>query len=158
MDPDAAWRLRGNFVVNRREHEMIEDRPDSREASIPVVREELAVGKRVVETGEGMRIAKTVSEREQLVDEPLASHDVTVERIRVDRVIEPGKTPGVRHEGATMIVPVLEEVLYVEKRTILKEEIRITSTRREMRAPQRVVLRSEEVAVEPFDEPPSRLP
>lgn len=51
-----------------------------------------------------------------------------------------------------MVVPVLEEIMVVEKRTILKEELRITSTRREVREPQRVVLRKEEVSVEHFDE------
>ena len=40
-------------------------------AVIPVIREELEVGKRVVETGKGVRVTKTVSEREGVVDEPL---------------------------------------------------------------------------------------
>jgi len=112
-------------------------------SSIPVVREELVVGKRVVETGKGVRVAKTVSERSHLVDEPLVRNDVVVERVSV------ANAPGIRYEGATMIVP---EVLFVEKRTVLKEELRITPARREVRKPQRVVLRSEQVSVEPFDE------
>lgn len=122
------------------------------ERSIPVVQEELAIGKRVVETGKGVRVTKTVSEREQLVDEVLAMADVVVDRVPIGRVVDVANMPGVRHEGDTMIVPVLEEVLYVEKRIILKEEIRITSKRHEAREPQRVVLRSEQVSVEPFDD------
>lgn len=121
-------------------------------SSIPVVREELVVGKRVVETGKGVRVAKTVSERSQLVDEPLVRNDVVVERVSVDKVVDAAHAPGIRYEGATMIVPILEEVLFVEKRTVLKEELRITPARREVRKPQRVVLRSEQVSVEPFDE------
>ena len=53
------------------------------ETRIPVVQEELAIGKRVVETGKGVRINKTVSQRAQLVDQPLASDEVVVERVRV---------------------------------------------------------------------------
>jgi stress response protein YsnF len=43
---------------------------------------------------------------------------------------------------------VLEEVLVVEKRLLLKEEVRITKRRIETHMPQRVILRREEVAVE----------
>ena len=120
--------------------------------SIPVVREALAVGKRVVDSGKGIRVAKTVSQREHVVDEPLASDEVVLERVSVERVVDAQSIPGVRYEGDTMIVPILEEVLFVEKRMVLKEELRITATRREIRKPQRVVLRSEQMSVEPFDE------
>ena len=122
------------------------------QGAIPVVREELAVGRRIVETGKGVRVTKTVTEHEHVVDEGLAKEDTTVERVSVNRVVDPENIPRIRHEGNTMIVPVLEEVLVVEKRTILKEELRITSARREVREPQRFVLRSEEVSVECFDE------
>ena len=122
------------------------------QGAVPVVREELAVGKRTVETGEGIRVTKTVSERQQVVDELLAKEDVGVERVSVNRVVDAASIPGIRQEGTTIIVPVLEEILVVEKRTIVKEELRITSTRREVRGPAKFVLRSEEVFVERFDE------
>jgi uncharacterized protein (TIGR02271 family) len=125
---------------------------DDDESRIPVVREELAVGKRVVDTGKGVRVAKSVSQREEVVDEPLASHEVRIERVSVGRVLDDGDVPEMRYEGETLIMPVLEEVLVVEKRTVLKEELRITSIRRELRKPQRVVLRSDQVCVERFDD------
>ena len=53
-----------------------------------------------------------------------------------------------RQEGDTLIVPVLEEVLVVEKRLLLKEEVRITRTRTEVHSPQAVTLRSEEAVIE----------
>jgi uncharacterized protein (TIGR02271 family) len=126
------------------------------QGTVPVVREELAVGKRTVETGEGIRVTKTVSERQQVVDELLAKEDVAVERVSVNRVVDAANIPGIRQEGSTIIVPVLEEILVVEKRTIVKEELRITSTRREVREPEKFVLRSEEVSVERFDERPDQ--
>ena len=52
-----------------------------------------------------------------------------------------------RSEEDTLIIPVLEEVLVVEKRLLLKEEVRITK-REETHTPQRVTLRREEAAVE----------
>ena len=126
------------------------------QGTVPVVREELAVGKRTVETGEGIRVTKTVSERQQVVDEVLAKEDVAVERVSVNRVVDAANIPGIRQEGSTIIVPVLEEILVVEKRTFVKEELRITSTRREVREPEKFVLRSEEVSVERFDERPDQ--
>jgi stress response protein YsnF len=120
--------------------------------TIPVVREEPVVRKRPVETGSGVRIAKTVAQREHVVEEMLAKDDVVVERVSIGRAVDAANLPGIRYEGDTMIVPVLEEILVAEKRTILKEELRITSTRREVREQQRVVLRSEEVSVDPFEE------
>ena len=52
-----------------------------------------------------------------------------------------------------MIVPLLEEVLVVEKRLMLKEELRITKRRVEDYQSQKVTLRSEEAVVERFEVP-----
>lgn len=123
---------------------------------MPVVQEELAIGRRVVETGAGVRVDKRVIEREEIVDQLLATDDVRVERVRVDRLVEGERIPATRYEGDTLIVPILEEVLLVEKRIVVKEELRITSARREHRDLRRVVLRSEEVSIEPLDDRPER--
>lgn len=112
---------------------------------VPVIAEELRVERRAVETGR-VRLNKVVREREEVVDEPLLREEVHVERVPVNRVVE-GEVQ-VRHEGDTMIIPVLEEVLVVEKRLMLKEELRVTRRRVEERRPQTVTLRSEEVTVE----------
>jgi len=112
---------------------------------VPVVAEHLDVQKRKVEAG-GVRIRKTVSEREEVVDEPLMREEVQVRRVPVNRVVE-GPVP-VRHVGNTMIVSLLEEVLVVEKRLMLKEELHITKEQVESYRPQRVMLRSEEAVIE----------
>ncbi len=130
-------------------HAGVGSRPPSAAAPqtvIPVVREELEVGKRRVDTGRGVRVHKTVQERQAVVDEPLAKDEVRVERVKVERTVE--APVDVRYEGDTMIIPVLEEVLVVQKRLVLKEEIRITRRRMETHAPQRVTLRSEQAQVE----------
>ncbi len=115
--------------------------------SIPVVEETLDVQKRTVTTGI-VRIDKTVEERTEAVDEPLFRDQVSVERRAVNRAVLASEPPGIRYEGDTMIVPVLEEVLVVEKRLMLKEELLIHREKTEFRAPQHVVLRREQVAID----------
>ena len=117
---------------------------------VPIVAEQLEVQKRKVEAG-GVRIRKTVSEREEVVDEPLMREEVQVRRVPVNKVVD-GPVP-VRHVGNTMIVSLLEEVLVVEKRLMLKEELHITKEQVESYRPQRVTLRTEEAVIERVDDP-----
>ena len=112
---------------------------------VPVVAEQLDVQKRKVERG-GVRIRKIVHEREEIVDEPLIREEVNVKRVPINRVVE-GPIP-VRHVGDTMIISILEEVLVVEKRLMLKEELHITKGEVETFRPQRIMLRSEEARIE----------
>lgn len=123
---------------------------------VPVVVEELSVGTRVVDTGV-VRLRKVVHEREEVVDAPLLRETVHVERVPVNRFVDGPVGP--REEDGVTIIPVLEEVLVVEKRLVLREEIRVTRRREPMpSAPQRVTLRREEVVVEREGpkEPPER--
>ena len=112
---------------------------------MPVVAETLDVQKRKVETG-GVRIKKIVHEREEVVDEPLMREEVQVKRVPINRVVD-APVP-VRHVGNTMIISLLEEVLVVEKRLMLKEELHITKGEVETYKPQRITLRTEEAVVE----------
>jgi uncharacterized protein (TIGR02271 family) len=66
--------------------------------------------------------------------------------VLINRVVD-ASVP-VRYEDDTMIVPIMEEVLVVEKRLVLKEELYIRKRRVETHRPQQVMLRSEEVRVE----------
>ncbi len=131
---------------------------------IPVVEEELRVGRRTVETGRGVRLHKTVAEEHVRIDETLAHEELEIERVPIDAWVE-GDLPKRRYEDETLVIPVLEEVLVVQKRVRLTEEIRITATARQQPASERVVLRREQISVERFDEtapggrmqePPSR--
>lgn len=71
-----------------------------------------------------VRISKRVEQVpvEQTVDAML--DDLLIERVAIDRPI--ASAPAPRHEGNTIVIPVVEEVLVTEKRLMLKEEIRIT--------------------------------
>lgn len=118
------------------------------EAIIPVVEESAEVLKRRKETGR-VRIHKTVEKEEEVVEVPLLSEEVEVERVPVDRVVD-GPLP-LRREGDTLIIPLLEEVLVVRKQFLLKEEVRITTQKRETTHQEQVTLRKERVSIEHLD-------
>jgi len=120
---------------------------------VPVVAEEAEVRKQVIETGR-VRVAKTVREREEVVDVPLWRDEVQVERVPINRVVEGPVV--VRHEGDTTIIPLVEEILVVEKRLMLREELRVTTRHVEEHRPQRVTLRTEEATVERVEPTPRR--
>jgi len=125
---------------------------------VPVVREEVQVEKQAVDTGRGVRIHKTVAEHPCHIDERLLRDEVEVSHVPVDRIVPLDAAPATRYEGDTLVVPILEEVLVVERRVRIKEELRITRTRREERHAETVMLKSEQVSVERFEEPGDRPP
>ena len=112
---------------------------------IPVLAEPLALDTRRVETGR-IRIRKIVQAHEETVDPPLWREEVVIERVPINRVVN--EPLSARTEGETLIIPLLEEVLVVDTRLLLKEEVRITTRRIDTHAPQRMTLRREEVTVE----------
>jgi uncharacterized protein (TIGR02271 family) len=115
---------------------------------LPVLAEALDVQTRRVETGR-VHIHTTVQAREVLVDEPLLREEVIIARVPVNRVVE-GPIP-VRYEGDTMILSLLEEVLVVDTRLLLKEEVHITTRRTDTHTPAQVTLRHEDVTIERVD-------
>jgi len=129
-------------------------RPEQRaeELVVPVVVEEVDVQKRRWETG-GVRVHLAVKEREETVDEPLIRQEVQVDRVPINRPID--RPPAPREEGNVTIIPVVEEVLVVEKRLMLKEEVRITRRQFEAHEPQKVILRSEEPQIESIQPQPN---
>jgi uncharacterized protein (TIGR02271 family) len=117
---------------------------------VPVVEETLDVDRRQVTTGR-VRISKHVTREEVVVDEPVLRDRVDVERRAVNRIV--AQAPGVRQDGDVTIVPILEEVLVIEKRLMLREELHIRRTHTTAHEPQRHSLRREHARVERIDEP-----
>lgn len=76
-------------------------------------------------------------------------HDeIAVERIAINRPVEGSKIPAIRHEGETLIIPVLEEVIVTEKRLMLVEEIHVTRRQVSEAVPVRDSVRREYVQIE----------
>lgn len=144
LQPDGVYRLPFAFAPAGADGPL--------RITLPVRQEELQVGKRMVDTGRGVRVHKTVSEQERIIDEPLLREQLVVEHVPVGRVVDEASPPQARYEGDTLVVPVLEEVLVVQKQLLLREEVRITRERHQASAPRTVRLRTEQAAVERFDE------
>jgi stress response protein YsnF len=135
------------------------DRAGDAPLTLPVHEEELVVGTRTVDTGRGLRVHKTVVENPCIIDERLRCDEVEVRHVLVDRVVPLDQAPATRYEGATLVVPVVEEVLVVERRLRIKEELHITRRQRDERHAETIMLKSEQVHVERFDEtatPPTK--
>lgn len=114
-------------------------------AVIPLVEERVFVTKREVEAGR-LRVQVSVEEREGDVSVDLSHEEVEIERVPVNRAVS--GLPSVRLEGSTTIIPVVEEVVVVEKRLVVVEEIHVRrkSTTETRRIP--VTVRSEQVRIE----------
>ena len=137
----------GTFQLSLRRQDM-EKTGGPPPVSIPVVEEELVVDKRQVPTG-GVRVNKLIHEHDETVTMPLTRDQVDVRRVLIGRDVD-GPMP-VRREGDTIIVPVVEEVLVVEKRLRLKEEVYISRKQVQENHEEKVTLRSEEAVVERVD-------
>ncbi len=124
-------------------------REETATAVVTAIEERLDIGRRLVETGGGVRVRKLVHEETVVVDEAVTTETAEVERVAVGRPVD--APPAVRHEGETTIVPVLEERAVMRTQLVLVEEIRITRRRETRAVPREVTLRREEVVVERRD-------
>ncbi len=113
--------------------------------TIPLAEEQLRAHTRDVEQGRVV-VRKRVETAPLEESIELAHDEVDVERIAMDREVD--EVPDVRQEGKTLIVPVVEEVVVVEKRLRLVEEVRITTRQVVEEATARENLRREVVEVE----------
>jgi uncharacterized protein (TIGR02271 family) len=127
-------------VAHRKQTERLAD-----EEVVPVVEETAVVRKERV-AAETVRLHKRVHEEEEVLDVPVQTEAIEVERVPVGRWID--APAEVRREGDTTVYPVVEEVLVVEKRLRLVEEVRVTRRQETRRVQERVALRREEVVVE----------
>lgn len=115
------------------------------ETVIPVVEEEAHLEKRLVERNR-TRITKQVHTEEETIETPLRQERVQVERVPVERIIDSPLTS--HYDGDTLVIPVMEEVLIIEKKLFLKEEVRVTKYVGETEHQETVTLRKEAVTVE----------
>lgn len=118
--------------------------PDPRTPVVPLHEEALSVTRRPV-AGSTVRVATVTHEREHLVDEALTHERVEIERVPIGRTVE--AVPPIREEGDTTIMPVVEEVVVIERRLVLKEEIRIRRVRSTEHHRETVVLRTQDAVI-----------
>jgi stress response protein YsnF len=92
------------------------------EEVVPLVEETASIQKREIVTGR-VRIRTVTDTVEEIARADLQQETVEVTRVPIDRVVD--VAPAVRTDDGVMVVPVLEEVVVVEKRLVLKEELHI---------------------------------
>lgn len=114
--------------------------------TLPVLEEVATVSKRTVITG-ATTVEKRVESRDYQVSEALEMRGASIERVAIGTEVDSANPPQVRTEDGVTIIPVLEEVLVVEKRLILKEELRIRHYVDQVLSTQEVTLRTETVVV-----------
>ncbi len=112
--------------------------------AFPIVEEQLAVGKRTIETGK-VTLEKRVHEHHESLDVPLALRTYDIERVVLNQPVD--VAPSIRQEGDTTIYPLVEEQLVVTTQLILKEELRITRRDTERRDTRTVTLKRESIEV-----------
>lgn len=113
---------------------------------LPLVEEHPVIVKQMATTGR-VRVATHTDEVEERVEAPLVGEVVEVTRVPIGKRVE-GAPPQARTEGDVTIVPVFEEVLVVEKRLMLKEELHIRCNRTVETASATVILRRQRAEIE----------
>lgn len=116
----------------------------TKDLRIPLHVEEISVSGRDIKKA-NVQVVLVTRTREQAIDEELTRVRVEIERVPIDRTVE--VAPPTRQEGDVPIIPVVEEIVVVERRLVLKEEIRVrrVSTRKQYH--ETVVLRQQEAVV-----------
>lgn len=119
------------------------------EVVLPLVEEALRVGKRRVETGR-VRVSVGTDTIEEVVRETLRSERAEIERVSVNRELADGEpAPAMRQEpDGTVVVPVVEEVLVIQRRLVLREEIRMRLVAVDEAVEQSVTVRRQRASVE----------
>ena len=130
------------------------DRTDD-EIRVPVVEERLEVTKRATDAGE-LLIHTRVEQTEQRIPISLRREELEVQRVSVNRVLDPAQEPvGTRTEGEWLIVPVIEEQVVVQKQLVLREELRIRTRRTTEEQEIRETVRRQRVELDDSGLPPS---
>jgi len=122
------------------------------EEVIPLTEETVRIDKRETVTGH-VRIRTVTDTVEEFAEAQLQSTSVEVERVPVNRMVD--RAPDIRTEGDVTIIPVVEEVLVVEKRLVVTEELHVRRRQSEESVEVPVSRRKQRAVVErtPSEEP-----
>jgi stress response protein YsnF len=121
---------------------------NDKDVVIPVIREEVHADAVPVVTG-GVRVTKRIEGHDEIVEQALQKSHVEVKRVKTERIVD-GPQP-VQHVGNTVIVPVVSEVLKIEKQWVVTEEIHITQLQERETVRQKVTLNEEQAQIERLD-------
>lgn len=112
--------------------------------TIPLIAEELTVGKRV--TAHTVDISTVVEERDEVVSTTVRRARVEVRHVAINR--EVAEVPRTRTENDVVIVPVYEERVKLVKQIFLVEELHVHEVQDKEHIEQPIKLRSMRAIVE----------
>ncbi len=118
-------------------------------ATLALTEETVTVSKVKATTGR-VRVRTVSEERDEAVSAVLESETFDVVRVPIDREVD--VAPTIRTEGDLTIIPVMEEILVVEKRLLLKEEIHLRRRKSIDPVESVVTLRRQRAEIERLDE------
>lgn len=123
----------------------MEHKPIDPNIIIPVIEEQLHISTVWQETGR-VQVSKTVTEEAVDFNLPVTQEEVIMERKPINQYVDTAP-PASRYEGDTLIIPVIKEVLVVEKKLMLVEELHISKRKSEQMVSGTEILRKESVEI-----------
>jgi uncharacterized protein (TIGR02271 family) len=115
--------------------------------SFNVLHEQVSIYKETVVSGKVV-IRKNVHEENEMITVPVSHEEVKIKKVTINKYVD--AAPEIRYEGETTIIPVIKEVLIVEKKLLLVEEVHVTKHVVTQTTEHTVPIRKEEVSVEHY--------
>jgi uncharacterized protein (TIGR02271 family) len=147
----------GTNILNENNNPVNQHRTDNQESlvsKIPLIEERLNVGIRKAETGT-VQVHKKVVLEQVTREVPVVQEEMQVERVAMNQYVD--TAPNVRYDGDTTIISVVKEVLVVEKRLMLVEELHISKKQSTSFATITETLRKEEIEINRIDTSPENI-
>ena len=123
--------------------------PSDQDDIIPIMQERVVVTRALRETGR-VRVSLKTETVEQDVEEVLHGETIAVTTVPVGRELAVGEAAPQPHraEDGAWVIPVIEEVLIIERRLVLKEELHLHTRRTVETVREVVALRRQTATVE----------
>jgi uncharacterized protein (TIGR02271 family) len=115
---------------------------------VPLVEEELTAEKRTEKAGD-VRVRKEVRTEQQTVTVPVTKEQVIVERVPAEAGAQ---VPAGAFEKGEVTIPIHEEKVDVQKRPVVREEVRVTKEARQTEQRVSGEVKKEEADIESTDE------
>lgn len=125
------------------------DLGEGQSLAVPVIDERLRLERERIETG-SIRVSKKVFEETARKKMSVVEEEASVERKVFNTYVDVAP-PAVRQEGDVTIISVVKEVLVVEKRLMLVEELHVTKNKINTVVPVEKTVRKEVVTINQTD-------
>ena len=120
------------------------DPAPSSEQTLTLHAERAEITRRTVATA-SVEVARRTVERPETLHQELFDERVDITRVPINQIVT--AMPAIREDGDLTIIPIVEEILVVEKRLMLKEEIHLHRIRTARVHTETVTLREQQATI-----------